>query len=112
MFFLDNKSREKTFQKARKKFQSTETSKGSSIVLIIMSLLQRLSEEGNTHRTLKKTAQSLQNWSDNQQRSSVIRHTHKLISTLHDTIFITEDLCPDWKQARLAQISLYNKMKK
>ena len=31
---------------------------------------------------------------------------------LHDKIFITEDLCTDSKQAKLAQIPLYNKMKK
>lgn len=31
---------------------------------------------------------------------------------MHEDIFVTEDLFPDWKRARLAQIPLYKKMKK
>ena len=45
---------------------------------------------------------------DKQQRFSVVRHAHKLKCTDYRNVYITEDLCQEWKAARQAQLPLYN----
>ena len=68
----------------------------------------RASRTGEQSGNLQKIRPIIASLLDKQQGFSVFRHAHRLKYTDHKNIYITEDLCQEWKAARQAQLPLYN----
>ena len=108
---LDNKSREKNILINNVREQQFENS-GQPIAIVknidknvTVTRAYRTGEQpGNSQKDRSIIASLL----DKQQRLSVIWHAHKLKYTDHRNVYITEDLCQEWKAARQTQLPLYN----
>ena len=112
---LDNKSRDKNILINNVSEQQFETS--AQLTANVKKIVRHIDKNvtvtkayraGEQSRNSQKHRPIIASLLDNQQRFSVVRHAHKLKYTEHKHVYITEDLCPEWKAARHAQAAMFN----
>ena len=85
-----------------------------AIVKKIVKIIDKNVTVAKAYRTgeqpgnLQKNRPIISSLLDKQQSFSVVRHAHRLKYTDHKNVYITEDLCQEWKAALQAQLPLNN----
>ena len=85
----------------------------ASLIAIVKNIdknvmVTRAYRTGEQSGNLQKNRPIITSLLNKQQPFSVVRHEDRLKYTDYKIVYITEDLCQEWKAARQAQLPLYN----